>query len=388
MGFRFRIRGIEQRGRLRANFPAAPATRSAIGFVIVIHKEFMMRRLPVFFVLDCSESMAGEKLQKMEEAMQSVLRSLRTDPHALESVHVSVLAFAGIAKTIAPLVEVASFYPPKLPLGGGTNLGAALDALMAEIDKSVVKTTADTKGDWKPIVYLFTDGHPTDHPDSAIVRWNEKYARKTNLIAVGMEKSVDFGVLKRLTENVLIYEETKEGDFQKFVKWITASIALQSKSVGEKNIENSGLPDLDESILHIVKEPPPTADESCVVLVGRCQKTRKPYIIKYERQIQELATRDFSLDVANYHLSGCYPLQEDYFAWSDPRATDLKVNTASLVGSPGCPHCGNITAFAVCSCGKLLCINGPEEVVCPWCEQTVTFGMGTSDGFDVGRGQG
>jgi uncharacterized protein YegL len=324
----------------------------------------------------------------MEEALQAVLRSLRTDPHALESVYVSVIAFAGIAKTIAPLVEVASFYPPKLPLGGGTNLGAALDALMAEIDRSVVKTTADAKGDWKPIVYLFTDGHPTNDPTPAIGRWNAKFARKTRLIAVGFGKNVDFSVLKRLTEEVLIYEETQAGDWQKFVKWITASITLQSKSVGENNIEKFDLLDLDESILHIVKEAPPRADESCVVLVGRCQKTRKPYIIKYEREVQKLTTQDFQVDIANYHLTGCYPLQEDYFAWSDQRATDLKVSTASLVGSPGCPHCGNITAFALCSCGKLLCVNGPGEAICPWCKQTGTFGMSASDDFEVGRGQG
>ena len=87
-----------------------------------------MRRLPVFFVLDCSESMVGENLKKMEDGLQSIIKILRSDPHSLESVYISIIAFAGIAKTIVPLVEVVSFYPPKLPLGGGTSLGAALDA--------------------------------------------------------------------------------------------------------------------------------------------------------------------------------------------------------------------------------------------------------------------
>ncbi|GHU04992.1 hypothetical protein AGMMS49960_21290 [Betaproteobacteria bacterium] len=324
-----------------------------------------MRRLPVFFVLDCSESMAGENLQKMEECLQAVVRTLRADPHALESVYVSVIAFAGAVRTIAPLVEVVSFYPPKLPLGSGTSLGAALDALMSEIDRSVVKTTADAKGDWKPIIYLITDGHPTDNPGPAIERWNAKYARKTNLIAIGLGKNADFTVLKRLTENVIVYEESQEGDFQKFVKWISASVVAQSKSVGE-GVESDTLPILDESVMRIIKEPPPVADESCVTLVGRCQKTRRPYLIKYEQAVQVVATRDFKLDVARYDLAGCYPLEEDYFNWSDQRATEFKVNTASLVGSPGCPHCGNITAFAMCGCGKLLCVNGPGVATCPW----------------------
>jgi len=71
-----------------------------------------MRRLPVFFVLDCSESMAGDNLKKMEDGIGMIIRDLRQDPHALETAFLSVIAFAGIARTIAPLVEVFSFYPP------------------------------------------------------------------------------------------------------------------------------------------------------------------------------------------------------------------------------------------------------------------------------------
>ena len=82
-----------------------------------------MRRLPVYFLLDCSESMVGDKLKKMEDGLAAIIKTLRTDPHALETVHISVIAFAGIAKTIAPMIEVVSFYPPKLPLGGGDEPG-------------------------------------------------------------------------------------------------------------------------------------------------------------------------------------------------------------------------------------------------------------------------
>ena len=348
-----------------------------------------MRRLPLFFVLDCSESMVGDNLKKMEDGLQAIVRALRADPHALETVYVSVVAFAGVARTIAPLVELVSFYPPKLPLGGGTNLGAALGALMREIDKSVMRTTAEHKGDWKPVVYLLTDGRPTDDPKPAIDEWNAKYARKATMVAIGLGKSAGFSSLRSLTQHVLVFEDSQEGDFRKFVNWVTASVVAQSKSVGE-GAEAQALPKLDESILSLVKESSPMADEACVTLVGRCQKTRKPYIIKYERAMQDVATRDFKLQVARYEISGCYPLDEDYFAWSDPRSANLTVNTTELVGSPGCPHCGNICAFAVCGCGKLMCINGPQEAVCPWCEKAVAFAPAPMEegGFDVGRGRG
>lgn len=349
-----------------------------------------MRRLPVFFVLDCSESMIGENLKKMEDGLQMIVRALRTDPHALETVYISVIAFAGMAKTIAPLVEVVSFYPPKLPVGGGTSLGAALRALMMEIDKSVAKTTPDRKGDWKPIVYLITDGKPTDEVDEAISEWTAKYAKKCTLIAVALGAYADLTVLKRLTETVLVYEESAEGDFKKFVNWVTASVVAQSKSVGE-GVDANTLPLFDESVLKIVKQPPSTrADQDCVTLVGRCQKTRKPYLMKYDRVSQDVATRDFAVKATHFDIAGCYPIDEEYFAWSDPSVTDLKVNTDELKGIPGCPHCGAISAFALCSCGKLLCVNGPGEAICPWCETKLSFQAGSVEqgGFDVGRGRG
>ena len=350
-----------------------------------------MRRLPVFFLLDCSESMAGVNLRKMEDGVSAIVRKLRTDPQALETVYFSVIPFAGIAKTLVPLVEIVSFYPPKLPLGGGTNLGGALDALMDEIDKSVVMTTVDRKGDWQPIVYLFTDGRPTDSPTQSIDRWNSTYRKRTTLIAVGLGGAADLSVLRRVTENVIVFEDARDGDFEKFISWVTASVVSQSKSVGE-GVDAKFLPPLDESVMRIVKDPPSKlSDESTVTLVGRCQKTHRPYLMKYDKAVQDIATQDFKFQVARYEIAGCFTLDEDYFAWTDPRVIDLKVNTSELFGSPGCPHCGAGTAFAVCDCGKLLCINNPGEATCPWCEKKIIFspnGMGDEEGFEVGRGRG
>ncbi|EXJ13526.1 hypothetical protein D779_3620 [Imhoffiella purpurea] len=351
----------------------------------------MMRRLPVFFLLDCSESMVGENLRRMEETLQTIVRVLRGDPHALETVHISVIAFAGVARTIVPLVEVVSFYPPKLPLGGGTSLGEALDALMVELDTAVVRTTPERKGDWKPIVYLLTDGRPTDDPSPAIARWNAQYAKRATLTAIGMGRDVDFAVLKRLTDRVLLYEETRPEDFKTLIDWISASVVAQSKSLGEGGTAPVPV-SLDKDVIKIVDEAPRTlADETCVTLVGRCQQTRRPYLIKYERERQDLTGSDFQLQVSLFRLSGCYPLDESYFDWSDADATDLKVSTSELIGAPGCPHCGNATAFALCGCGKLMCINGPGEAVCPWCGNEVGFAPNPSTdegGFEVGRGRG
>ncbi len=348
-----------------------------------------MRRLPIFFILDCSESMVGENLQKMNQGLQTIVNDLKKDPHALETAWVSVIAFAGVAKTIVPLVESASFYPPRLPIGGGTSLGAALRELTRQIDLQVRKTTAERKGDWKPVVYLLTDGRPTDDVSGEIRRWKEQYASRVNLIAIGIGSGADLNILRQLTDNVLLFNDAKESDFTQFIKWITASVSAHSRSVGESATAAPPLPTTG-SIVRLAKDEVARAsDETCVILTGRCSRSRRPYLMKYERPAVNLSSLDFKLNINGFNLAGCYPIDEDYFAWSDASASALQVNTAELHGVPGCPHCGNGSAFALCACGGLLCINGPDDVTCPWCEKGLSFSdEGGEQDFDVNRGRG
>ena len=81
-----------------------------------------MRRLPIYFLIDISESMVGEQIQHVEDGMATIIKAIKQDPHAIETVWISIIAFAGQAKTLVPLQEVVSFYPPKFPVGGGTSL--------------------------------------------------------------------------------------------------------------------------------------------------------------------------------------------------------------------------------------------------------------------------
>lgn len=346
-----------------------------------------MRRLPIFFVLDCSESMAGENLKKMNDGLQLIVNDVKKDPHALETAWISVIAFAGVAKTIVPLIESASFYPPRLPIGGGTSLAGALRELTHQIDTQVRKTTEERKGDWKPVAYLLTDGRPTDDVTSEIKRWKEQYDRKVNLIAIGLGPSADLNILRQLTENVLLFTDTREGDFTQFIKWITASVSAHSRSVGE---EAPPLMNATDHIVRLAKDEVARAyDENCVTLTGRCNRSKRPYLIKYERPAVNLSNLNFKLNINSFNLAGCFPIDEDYFSWTDASASSLQVNTSELNGVPACPHCGNASAFALCTCGKLLCVNGPEEVICPWCARGLSFKNDDDNpDFDVNRGRG
>ena len=94
-----------------------------------------MRRLPIYFLVDVSESMVGTPIEQVQEGMRTIIQNLRVDPYALETVFVSIIAFAGKAKVLSPLTELYKFYPPTFPIGGGTSLGKGLECLMDDIDR-------------------------------------------------------------------------------------------------------------------------------------------------------------------------------------------------------------------------------------------------------------
>jgi uncharacterized protein YegL len=349
-----------------------------------------MRRLPIFLLVDVSESMAGENLRQMQEGLERLMRSLRADPYALETAYISVIAFAGKAKTLTPLVELYQFYPPRLPLGSGTSLGGAMNHLMNEMELTVQRSSAEKKGDWRPVVYLLTDGKPTDDIEPAIKRWKRDFEHRSNLVAIGIGKHASHIALQRFTENVLSLDATTEDDFKRFIDWISQSVASQSRSVSMNQDVKISLTKVDDSIMEKIAaiSRATTVDEDFVVIVGKCQSSKLPYLMKFERTAQQISTREIQVSADRYNLVGVFAAEKDYYELSDPRAMARTISTDALIGAPGCPHCGNPYGLAVCSCGQVFCVSGLGEATCPGCNKAVTMGQGDGEGFDISRARG
>lgn len=347
-----------------------------------------MRRLPVYFVIDVSESMIGEPIEQVTKGMRDIIQELRTDPYALETAWASVIAYAGKAQTLTPLTEIFKFYPPTIPIGGGTSLGAALNFLMKDIDANVVKTTADFRGDWKPIIFLFTDGAPTDDPSKAIERWNAQYRSGTNLIVISIGDNIDPQLFGRLTDNIIRFNADTETSYKTFFKWVTASIKATSMAVSDCNDDNVRLAPVDGINLEKVDPNKPVKiDENFAVLLGKCQTTGRRYLIKYAKRLK--ASEEFDMiNVMDFKLVGAYPIDgESYDRLSDPHATNRKINSAELVGFPACPCCGNQLGLVMCECGNIFCVGESMVNKCPWCGTEGTLGQ-AEGGMDLTRTRG
>lgn len=212
-----------------------------------------MRRLPVYLVLDTSGSMYGEPIEAVKNGVQTLISTLRSDPYALETAFISIITFNTNAQQVTSLTELASFQQPTIDAGGYTALGGALELLAQKIDAEVTKTTAEQKGDWKPLVFLMTDGEPTDDITHGLAEFRK---RKTGMVvACAAGTGANTNTLKQITENVVSLDTADSATIKAFFKWVSASISTSSINLEKGEGETSDMSEL----------PPPPPEVNIVV---------------------------------------------------------------------------------------------------------------------------
>ena len=212
-----------------------------------------MRRLPVYLLLDCSGSMYGEPIEAVKNGVQVLVSTLRQDPYALETAYLSIITFDSSAQQVAPLTELSAFQQPNIQASGCTALGEALSLLAQKADQEVTKTTMEKKGDWKPLVFIMTDGEPTDDLNKGLAEFKKRKWGMVVACAAGAGANTD--TLKKITECVVSLDTADSATIKAFFKWVSASVSSGSMKVEETGAEATTLSEL----------PPPPPEVNIVV---------------------------------------------------------------------------------------------------------------------------
>jgi uncharacterized protein YegL len=303
--------------------------------------------------------MAGEPLKAVEKGVLTMVSTLRKNPYALETAFLSVLTFDSKARVASPLTELNSFTIPKLSFRPGTSLGAALNLLREQMAKEVVLNNKETKGDFKPLVFILTDGQPTDAWSEPASRLRVSSAVKSTIYAIGCGDEVDFETLSKIAHYCIHTDDLTNEALGGVFAFVSASVGsrstkpeLDSDEVEEINLK-SGLKLID------IKNPPKfTGQNSRVYLHVICSKKHKPFLVRYQ-----LLPNSKSYDIKDVLV-----VSDDFF--SDGALKTPPIDAQRLGGAAICPYCGSVGWWRCGSCGSINClILGNEIVTCGHCRQ-------------------
>lgn len=156
------------------------------------------------------------------------------DAHALDSLWISIITFDREVKELVPLKELVSFQLPEItcPQSGPTNMGEALAYLAEKIPSEVKKGTDTQKGDWKPLLFLMTDGSPSD---LALFQETVPKIRALQfgaIVGCAAGNKAKESYLKQLTDTVVHLDTTDTATLKQFFKWVSDAIEQGNKSMG------------------------------------------------------------------------------------------------------------------------------------------------------------
>ena len=211
-----------------------------------------MRRLPVYFLLDTSGSMNGEPIQALNNAMSGMINTLRTDAQASETLWISIITFDREVKEVAPLTDLPSFQLPEIicPQSGPTNTGMALELLFEKAKNEVRKGTPTQKGDWRPLLFVFTDGKPSDPLLYSEMIPKIKSLNFGAIVGCAAGSKGDNSKLKELTNTVVHLDTADSTTLKQFFKWVSDTIEQGNKSMG--TTDSVALPPPPTEVVYII----------------------------------------------------------------------------------------------------------------------------------------
>lgn len=220
------------------------------------------RHLPVYLLLDTSGSMDGAPIQSVREGLEQFQREVAEDPFARDVVKVGVITFSSDAQLVTGgLVPISAFQPPHLVASGVTRLDLAFKVLLESMDRDVVHPVkGGHKGDWRPAVFVLTDGRPTDENGNvsnslwppareAVVNRPKGMNKPSVIVAVGCGPDVDDETLKAISTGTAFRMGTSQAAFVALFQYLSRSITSSVQPGGNPDDPLANMPPSSDSTL-------------------------------------------------------------------------------------------------------------------------------------------
>jgi uncharacterized protein YegL len=130
------------------------------------------------------------------------------------------------------MAPITHFTPPQLFASGMTALGAALHLLNESLDRDLIPNEPGRKGDYKPLIFVLTDGQPSDAWQAEAERLRERATstRPLNIIGLAIGDDADIAVIRQIASTTLKMQNVSAENIRAYFDWVSASIKTASQS--------------------------------------------------------------------------------------------------------------------------------------------------------------
>jgi uncharacterized protein YegL len=145
-----------------------------------------------------------------------------------------VLTYDIDVKELFPLTPLEDVQMPQVtcPQSGPTHLGEALKLIVKRFDRDVKPSNKDGKGDWRPMLFVMTDGSPSDVQlfNNMVPEIKRRAFAKIIACAAGPKAKTEY--LEKFADQVVSLDTTDSASFAAFFKWVSSSVTAGSASAG------------------------------------------------------------------------------------------------------------------------------------------------------------
>ncbi len=197
------------------------------------------KKLVLFYLIDVSGSMAGEKIGIVNQVMEEVIPEIRNVGGADSDIYLAVMTFGSDSNWMYPEpVSLETFQWSRLSANGMTAMGDAFEELNKKMSREAFLDAPHLL--FSPVIFMLTDGYPTDDAPGGLAKLkNNKWFRSSLKIALGVGE-FDRPVLESFTGNPeLVLESATGKDLAQLIRFATiTSSTIGSRSMGFGNASN------------------------------------------------------------------------------------------------------------------------------------------------------
>ena len=215
--------------------------------------EVSKKSLVIFFLIDTSGSMRGKKMGELNTVMEELIPEIRRVGEADTDVKIAVLTFSTDVKWMySEPISIENFEWARLRADGVTSMGAAFKELSVRMSRNSFLNSPSLS--FAPVIFLMTDGYPSDDYKSGLKALEANSWYKFGLkAALGIGNEANDDMLAEFTGSKdTVVHAYSGGQLAQMIKMV----AVTASQIGSKSMTLSDEPEkeIDESDVYAAKQ--------------------------------------------------------------------------------------------------------------------------------------